>query len=146
MKIRNMEIADYEVVYDLWRQTPGMGLNDVDDSREGIERYLKRNPRTCFIAELEGRIAGVIMAGHDGRRGYIHHTCVDIKLWNYHIGTRLVDAVLEALRTEGISKAALVVFERNERGNGFWERMGFTPRPDLVYRNKALVKPERIDT
>ena len=146
MKIRTMKITDYGAVYRLWRETPGMGLNDIDDSREGIERYLKRNPRTCFVAELDGEIAGVIMAGHDGRRGYIHHTCVNTRLWNNQIGTRLVDAALEALRAEGISKAALVVFERNERGNGFWEQMGFTSRSDLVYRNKALVKLGRIDT
>ena len=146
MKIRKMKITDYDAVYDLWRKTPGMGLNDIDDSREGIERYLKRNPRTCFVAELDGETVGVILAGHDGRRGYIHHTCVDPTLWNNQIGTRLVDTALEALRNEGISKVALVVFERNERGNGFWERMGFATRPDLVYRNKALVELERIDT
>ena len=146
VKIRNMQTADYVAIYKLWRETPGMGLNDIDDSREGIERYLKRNPQTCFVAELEGTIVGVIMAGHDGRRGYIHHTCVNTKLWNNHIGTSLVDAALEALRAEGISKVALVVFEWNERGNGFWERMGFTSRSDLVYRNRVLVKSERIDT
>ena len=139
MKIRKMKIADYDVVYKLWRKTSEMGLNDIDDSREGIERYLKRNPRTCFVAELEGEIVGAIMAGHDGRRGYIHHACVDPTLWNNQIGTQIVDAALEALRLEGISKIALVVFERNVHGNGFWERMGFTTRPDLIYRNKALI-------
>ena len=145
-EIVTMKIADYEAVYALWKKTPGMGLNDIDDSREGIERYLKRNPRTCFVAELEGEIVGVILAGHDGRRGYIHHTCIDPQLWNNQIGTRLVDAALAALRSEGITKVALVVFERNQRGNGFWERMGFTTRPDLDYRNKALIDLNRIDT
>lgn len=146
MKIQRMKIADYDAVYALWRKTPGMGLNDVDDSREGIERYLKRNPRTCFVAILENELVGVILAGHDGRRGYICHTCVDATLWNNQIGTRLVETALDALLSEGISKVALLVFERNERGNGFWERMGFTVRPDLVYRNKTLIELERVDT
>jgi ribosomal protein S18 acetylase RimI-like enzyme len=144
--IRKMTINDYSAVYALWLKTPGMGLNDVDDSEEGISRYLTRNPHTCFVAESEGEIVGVILSGHDGRRGYIHHTCVAPGLWGNKIGTQLVDAALSALRTEGITKAALVVFERNERGNGFWERIGFTPRPDLVYRNKALAELKRIDT
>ena len=74
MKIREMKITDYNAVYDLWRKTPGMGLNDIDDSREGIDRYLKRNPRTCFVAEFDSETVGVILAGHDGRRGYIPHT------------------------------------------------------------------------
>ena len=80
------------------------------------------------------------------RRGYIHHTCVVPELWNNQIGTRLVETALDALQAEGISKAALVVFEQNELGNGFWERMGFTKCPDLIYRNKELIKLERIDT
>ena len=146
IKIRTMKLTDYDAVYSLWMKTPGMGLNNIDDSREGIERYLERNPCTCFVAENESNLVGVILAGHDGRRGYIHHACVDVTLWNKQIGTRLVEAALNALRAEGISKAALVVFERNERGNGFWERMGFSVRSDLIYRNKALIHLERIDT
>ena len=146
MKIRKMKLTDYDAVYALWRKTPGMGLNNIDDSREGIERYMKRNPRTCFVAVLGNEIVGIIMAGHDGRRGYIHHTCVDPELWNNQIGSRLVETALEALRAEGINKAALVVFERNERGNGFWERIGFITRSDLVYRTKELVKLEYIET
>lgn len=146
METRTMTIGDYDAVYRLWRNTPGMGLNDIDDSREGIDRYLRRNPNTCFVAEHEGKVAGIILAGHDGRRGYIHHTCVDTALWDKQIGTKLVEAALEALRLEGITKVALVVFEKNERGNGFWERMGFAPRADLVYRNRALVNLQRIDT
>lgn len=146
MKIRKLKIDDYDAICDLWRKTPGMGLNDLDDSREGIDRYLRRNPNTCFVTEAKGKVIGVILAGHDGRRGYIYHTCVDADLWNQQTGTKLVDAALAALRLEGISKTALVVFEKNERGNGFWARMGFTPRPDLVYRNKALVDLNRIDT
>ena len=144
MKIRIMNTTDYDAVYSLWLKTSGIGLNAIDDSREGFERYLKRNARTCFVGCLEGEIVGVIMSGHDGRRGYIHHTCVAPELWNNKIGTRLVDAALEAIRAEGINKVALVVLERNSRGNGFWERMGFTTRPDLIYRDKELIELKRI--
>lgn len=146
MKIRRFITTDYDEVYALWRRTPGMGLNDIDDSREGIEKYLKRNPRTTFVAELDGEIVGVILAGHDGRRGYIHHTCVASELRHSGIGTRLVETALDALKGEGISKVALVVFDKNNGGNDFWEHMGFTMRPDLNYRNKALIDLVRMDT
>ncbi|WP_461205887.1 hypothetical protein [Clostridium sp. DL1XJH146] len=56
MKIRNMVIDDYEAVYHLWTSTPGMGLNNMDDSKDGIEKYIKRNPKTCFVAEDGERI------------------------------------------------------------------------------------------
>jgi len=41
---------------------------------------------------------------------------------------------------------ALVVFSRNETGNAFWERMGFTLREDLCYRNRNLMELVRMDT
>lgn len=143
--IRLMTLDDYDAVYALWLRCAGMGLNDVDDSREGIARYLRRNPDTCFVAE-DGGVVGVIIAGHDGRRGYVYHTAVDPARRDEGIGRALVHAALDALRREGISKVALVVFSCNEAGNAFWTKMGFTPRGDLVYRNLALVDMVRMDT
>ena len=144
--IRPMTIADYDGVYDLWISTPGMGLNTTDDSREGIARYLRRNPTTCFVAEEAGRIVGVIIAGHDGRRGFIYHTAVRPECRKQGIATQLVEHAMAALEQEGIHKAALVVFERNALGNAFWERIGFEERTDLVYRNRSIHALERIDT
>ena len=79
MSIRLMTIDDYEKVYELWMSCVGMGLNNLDDSKEGIGRFLNRNPDTCFVAELENVIIGVILTGNDGRRGYIYHTAVNPK-------------------------------------------------------------------
>jgi ribosomal protein S18 acetylase RimI-like enzyme len=146
MIIRKMTIADYDSVYSLWVNTPGMGLNNLDDSRNGIERYLKRNPETCFVAEEDNMIIGVILSGNDGRRGYIHHTAVNISNRKCGIGTALVNAAMDALKNEGISKVALVVFGKNDIGNSFWEKSGFTVREDLVYRNKSITELIRIDT
>lgn len=146
MNIRTMTLEDYGAVYALWLSCKGMGLNDLDDSEYGISRFLARNPSTCFVAEEGGGIVGVILAGNDGRRGYIYHTAVSPEYRCRGIARELVSAALKALEALGISKAALVVFARNESGNAFWERLGFTPRDDLIYRNKAMAKMARIDT
>lgn len=147
MHIREMTIVDYDAVYSLWLSCKGMGLNNLDDSREGIERFLKRNPETCFVAENDsGQIIGAIMVGTDGRRGYIYHTVVSTDCRRQGIAKKLVEAALEALKKLGINKAALVVFERNSDGNAFWESVGFTSRDDLVYRNLALAEIIRKDT
>lgn len=146
MQIRRMQPDDYEAVYALWMRCAGMGLNDVDDSAEGIRRFLVRNPNTCFVAAEKELLVGVIMAGNDGRRGYIYHTAVDPSCRRQGIGSRLVEAAMEALRAEGISKVALVAFARNADGNAFWERQGFTERTDLTYRNRALAELVRMDT
>lgn len=146
MIIRKMKLSDYETVYALWLSCKGMGLNDLDDSRTGIEKFLKRNPETCFVAEINDKLIGVIMAGNDGRRGYIYHTAVHPDFRNQGIARTLVETVMKTLKECGISKVALVVFERNQDGNGFWEKLGFTVRDDLIYRNKSIVEMIRIDT
>ncbi|MDR1663681.1 MAG: GNAT family N-acetyltransferase [Clostridiales bacterium] len=136
--IREFGIDDYESVYRLWSVTPGLGLSAGDDSREGVEKFLRRNPGMSFVAEENGNIAGAILCGHDGRRGYIHHTCVAESARGKGVGSKLTAAALDAFRREGIPKAKLVAFADNAKGNGFWEHMGFTERPDLIYRDKAL--------
>ena len=146
MTIRPMTIDDYDRVYALWMSCKNMGFNDVDDSREGIGRYLRRNPTTCFVAEIDGALAGVILAGHDGRRGFVHHMAVGEDYRRQGVGAALVERALSALRAEDISKVALLVFRYNEAGNAFWEKMGFALREDLNYRNRALVELIRIDT
>lgn len=143
--IRIMNIDDYEKVYDLWIHTEGMGLNETDDSKEGIQKYLIRNPTTCFVAEENGEMIGAIMSGHDGRRGYIYHTTVKEEYRGRGIGKSLVESTMTALEQEGIHKAALVAFEKNISGNAFWENIGFTVRDDLVYRNKNIHELKAVD-
>jgi len=146
MNIRKMIINDYDEVYALWMSCAGMGLNNLDDSREGIDKFLRRNPDTCFVAEYDNQIVGVIIVGNDGRRGYIYHTAVNPQYRKRGIARQLVETAMQALKQCGINKAALVVFEKNENGNAFWEKIGFTVREDLVYRNKAITEMIRIDT
>lgn len=146
VQIRTMTVSDYDAVYDMWINTSGMGLNDLDDSREGIEKFLKRNPETCFAAVENDRVIGAIMCGHDGRRGYIYHTSVREEYRGRGIGTALANSAMAALESEGINKAALVVFARNEKGNAFWEKLGFTQRSDIIYRNRELKELVRFDT
>ena len=146
MTIRLMTMDDYEKVYALWMSCTGMGLNNLDDSPEGIRQFLDRNPRTCFVAEKDEEIVGVIMTGNDGRRGYIYHTAVSPAHRRQGIAVRLVETAMDALKSLGINKVALVVFGRNESGNAFWEKIGFTRREDIVYRNKAMTEMVRIDT
>ena len=138
--VRLVTAEDYDALYELWSSTEQSrrALNPVDDSREGIERYLKRNPNTCFAAVREGRIIGVILTGHDGRRAIIHHMCVHPDYRRMGIAARLVALAEEALKKEGIQKVFGLVFKDNEAANAFWEQQGYSMRTNLNYRNKSL--------
>ena len=138
--IKQVTIDDYDQLFELWNSTEQSrrALNPVDDSREGIERYLKRNPNTCFAAVQDGRIIGVILTGHDGRRGIIHHMCVYPEFRRMGIAAQLVSLAEDALKKEGIQKVFGLVFTDNEAGNLFWEKQGYSLRTNLNYRNKSL--------
>lgn len=138
MKIRSMSMEDYDKVYHLWAKTKGMGMRSLDDSPEGIEKFIKRNPDTNYVAEEDNKIVGVILCGHDGRRAYIYHTAVSTEYRKKGVGKALVHAVIEALKEEKINKVALVAFASNDLGNNFWQSMGFARRDDLVYRNLSI--------
>lgn len=137
---RLVTIDDYDAIYELWNSTEQShrALNPVDDSREGIDRYLKRNPNTCFAAVADGRIIGVILTGHDGRRAIIHHLCVHPDWRRMGVAARLVSLAEDALKKEGIQKVFGLVFRDNDAANAFWEQQGYSLRTNLNYRNKSL--------
>lgn len=138
--IRLLTIDDYEPIYQLWKRTPGVGLRTLDDSREGILRFLVRNPGTNFVAEEDGHIIGVVLGGHDGRRGYIYHTCVDEAYRRRSIGRELMDRLIDAMKEERITKLGLVCFAENNQGNEFWSELGWEHRSDLNYYTISITE------
>ena len=131
--LREMTTADYDDVYALWISIQGFGIRSIDDSRTGVERFLKRNPSTSVVALQNGRIVGSILCGHDGRRGCFYHVCVAKGYRGRGVGQKMTRFALEALRQEGISKVNLIAFRSNEVGNQFWQGVGWTERTDLNY-------------
>lgn len=144
MEIRKMTIDDYEAVFDLWVNTPNMGLRSLDDSKEGIDLFLKRNPDTCFVA-LDGEmVTGVILCGHDGRRGYIYHTVVHPNFRKRGIGTALINAAVVALQNEGITRVCLNVMESNEDGKRFWTNRGWEKKDFLGFYSRSITDKENL--
>ena len=136
--IRIMTMEDYDGVYALWTKIRGFGLRSVDDSREGIDRFLKRNPSTSVVAVEDGKVVGSILCGHDGRRGCLYHVCVDEDYRRRGIGKAMVVRAMEELKREHINKVCLIAFTRNDIGNAFWNTIGWTKRLDLNYYDFVL--------
>ncbi len=132
-----MTADDYDTVAELWKSSNGVGVSP-DDSKEYISKYLQRNPNTSFVAVENGEIVGTILAGHDGYRGFIHHTAVATAHRGMGIGTKLANAAVDAIRNEGINKVVLIAFKTNTPGNSFWEKQGFKVREDLFYRDLRI--------
>ncbi len=129
--IRVMREEDYEEVYRLWKRIEGFGMKKVDDSKEYVTRFLRRNPTTSMVAVCEGEIVGSILCGHDGRVASFYHVCVDKNYRRRGIGKNMVVKAMEALKAEDITKVILLAYVDNDGGNAFWNDIGWTKRDDL---------------
>ena len=138
--IRVMVPEDYDKVKALWMTIKGFLIRSVDDSKEGVEIFLKRNPNTSVVAEADGEIVGGILCGHDGRRGCMYHVCVREDYRMQGIGKQMVVFCMDALRKEKINKVSLIAFTQNDIGNRFWNQIGWTKREDLNYYDFTLNK------
>lgn len=142
--IRLMSLADYPALLELWKNTPNLGLRSLDDSQEGVAAFLKRNPTTCFVSLQENRLTGAILAGHDGRRGYIYHTVVLPECRGHGLGCALVDAAVKALAAEGITRVCLNVTETNDAGKQFWLHRGWEKKDFLGFYSKSITDRENL--
>lgn len=138
MIIRTMTLEDYDQIYQLWLGIKGFGIRTLDDSKEGVEKFLKRNPATSVVAEENGVIVGSILCGHDGRQGCMYHVCVAEKHRKNGVGNQMVQEALERLKKEGINRVNLIAIKSNAVGNEFWNEAGWNLRSELNYYDFIL--------
>ena len=136
--IMPMTEADYDDVRALWMTIRGFGIRALDDSREDIQRFIRRNPTTSVVARMDGRIVGSILCGSDGRQGALDHVCVAREYRRRGIGTHMVGYCMHQLRLMGINKVSLIAFTSNDAGNAFWKQIGWTRKSDVNYYEFVL--------
>lgn len=136
--LRTMTIEDYNDVYDLWLTIHGFGMRSIDDSYEGVDRFIQRNPQTSVVAVADDKIVGSILCGHDGRRGCFYHVCVKEEYRKHGIGKAMAVECMRRLQAEGVNKVNLLAFKSNEVGNAFWNSTNWTKRDDINYYDFVL--------
>ena len=133
-----MRASDYEAVKALWMTIKGFAIRSIDDSREGVQKFIARNPGLSTIAVEDDHVVGAILCGHDGRRATLYHVCVEEPYRKRGIGKAMVVRCMQELQKEGINKVALIAFTHNDVGNAFWKEIGWTERKDLNYYDFTL--------
>lgn len=128
--IRPMRIEDYDAVAALWQHTENMALREAD-SRDAIAAYLTHNPDLSFVATVGESIVGAILAGTDGRRGYVQHLAVDVPYRKQGLGEQLLTAVTSALSARGIHKTHLFVLNENTYAQRYYEWLNWQRRDDI---------------
>lgn len=130
MIIREMTIDDYDEVYRMWQITTKRALSKADE-RDQMERYLKHNAGMSQVAVVDGKIVGTVLAGHDGRRGFIHHMAVLPEFRRKKIGHALAQTAIQKIREQAIDKTHIFCYQNNETGQSFWRDFGFEKREDV---------------
>lgn len=130
MIIREMTIYDYDEVYEMWQITTKRALSKADE-RDQMERYLKHNAGMSQVAVVDGKIVGTVLAGHDGRRGFIHHMAVLPEFRRKKIGHALAQTAIQKIREQSIDKTHIFCYQNNETGQSFWRDFGFEKREDV---------------
>lgn len=138
IQIRPMTMNDYDAVFEMWKSISGFGIRSIDDSREGIERFLHRNPDLSVVAIHQGNVIGGILCGHDGRRGCLYHVCVLPEYRKLGIGQKMVEICKDSLKKEGVNKMNLIAFKTNVVGNQFWQKLHWKFREDCNYYEENL--------
>ena len=133
-----MTESDYDEVRALWMTIRGFGIRALDDSREDVQRFIRRNPTTSVVARMDGKIVGSILCGSDGRQGALYHVCVAREYRRRGIGTHMVGYCMHQLRLMGINKVSLIAFASNDAGNAFWKQIGWTRKDDVNYYEFVL--------
>jgi len=139
MTLSEIMTDDYDEMIALWKSDPNIRLSKAD-SREGISYFLNRNKGLNFKLVHDGRIAGTILCGNDGRRGYFHHLFIGTDFRGKGYGSLLVQKCVGVLVKEGITKIHIFVLPGNTGGQMFWEKNGFYRRTqeEILFYSKDI--------
>ena len=135
-----MTVKDIKAVLAFWKDTPGIGLNE-SDTVPALESFLKRNPGLSLVVTAGKMIAGAVLCGHDGRRGYLHHLAVAPGQRGRGLGGAMVDECLKTLKMIGITRCNIFVFSDNRKVRKFWEKSGWQLRGDLLILQSETREP-----
>lgn len=114
----------------MWQITSKRALTQADQKSE-IEKYLKRNKDMSQVAVIDEKIVGTVLAGHDGRRGFIHHMAVMPQYRRQGIAHAMAQKAIEKITEDGIEKTHIFCYENNFTGQSFWKNFGFVKRDDI---------------
>lgn len=138
--LREMMEGDLEAALALWREMPGISLNATDHP-DCLRAFLLRNPGLSFVASTPEGLAGAVLCGHDGRRGFLYHLAVAPQFRRQGLGRLLVEHCLRQLSGLGIQRCHIVILADNHAGEAFWERLDFGRRPELTLMSHRLDEP-----
>ena len=137
--IRPFMLADSDAVIKIWKAC------DLtvpwNDPKRDIARKLQVNPELFLVAELNGRLAGTVMGGYEGHRGWINYLAVAPDSQRRGVGRALMETVEAKLLALGCPKINLQVRSSNTAVIQFYGHLGYHI-DDVLNLGKRLITDE----
>jgi len=140
MNIRPLTDTDIPAAREFWATIPGLGLSSADEPA-ALSAFFSRNPDLSWGAFDGDRLAATVLAGHDGRRGFLYHLAVSTFDRGQGLSTELMSRALGGLAGCGIAKVHAFVLSDNTQGLAFWAsaaRRGWSRRGDILLFSRNL--------
>ena len=131
LTIRRAEPQDEQAVVALWRARDLVASYNDPAADFRFARSGTCSDVLVAVAD-DGRIAGSIMVGHDGHRGWVYYVASAPHAQGSGVGCRMVETAEAWLRERGVVKLQLLVRETNTKVVSFYEHLGFEIAPRTV--------------
>lgn len=136
MHIRAYRQSDEPGVISLWKEAlPSSAPHN--DPAASIRQKLAVERDLFLVAEIAGTVAGTVMGGYDGHRGWIYSLAVAAQHRRQGIGRSLIRSLEGALAERGCLKVNLQVRDSNATVIGFYEKLGFAVE-EIISMGKRL--------
>jgi ribosomal protein S18 acetylase RimI-like enzyme len=123
MVVEELAPDDQEAAADLWQAVDL--TRPWNDAAADFARALGGPTSTVLGIRRGARLAGTVMVGHDGHRGWVYYLAVDPAQQRQGLGTHLMAAAEDWLRAHGAVKLQLMVRHSNQATSAFYERLGY---------------------
>jgi GNAT superfamily N-acetyltransferase len=135
--VRLLGLEDYDRFMDVWLPA---GLHSLRpkgrDSRAAIAQQLATGTHTLLGLEFKGELVAVVLATHDGRKGWINRLCVRPKYRRRGYGARLVAEAERALHEQGMTVIAALIEPGNDVSLTLFSKLGYVESPGMHYVSK----------
>jgi len=134
--IRSLETEDYDALVSLWQRAGLKFKPQGRDSRDALNHQLRQGGVTLLGTEKGGRLIGVVMVSHDGRKGWINRLAVDPAYRRQGLGARLIAAAEKELHGQGVEVIAAFIEAENEPSLNLFQEEGYLLAREIFYLSK----------
>ena len=129
--IRPVRDGEEKAVAELWR-TCGLVRTWNDPLRDIASARANASSEVLVAATAEGGVAGSVMAGYEGHRGWVYYVAVAPEHRSKGLGERLMRHAEAWLARAGAPKVMLMIREENEAVRRFYEGLGYGVEKRMV--------------